>query len=217
MFPSRSPPPGYGRPLPGPVARAPPAPFSPRPAVPSSLPRPAGKPARQGGGVPSPGLPRGRDVRPPFPARPPVPACPRCQRYSFIFRSLSPISSSNSPSFRTASRFLIPAAISVTDPRYRLHDLATRLSGCGWPLARIGMQTRPCAHLRRLPPFLPHKELHALFPQQCLYFFPLPQGQGALRPTFSERTACACLPPPSPSTTLSAGLSSALATRMWNM
>ncbi len=57
-------------------------------------------------------------------------------------------------------------------------------------------------------------------PQQNLYFFPLPQGQGAFLPTFWERAASGFFLPPSPplpSTTRREGRSSAFTTWMWNM
>ncbi len=57
-------------------------------------------------------------------------------------------------------------------------------------------------------------------PQQFLYFFPLPQGQGAFLPTFWERAAAAFFSPPSlplSSTTRRVGFSSAFTTLTWNI
>jgi hypothetical protein len=52
-----------------------------------------------------------------------------------------------------------------------LIDLCQSVLICGFQL--VGLNA-PTVFTKMLYPF---------FPQQCLYFFPLPQGQGSLRPT----------------------------------
>src|SRR4026208_605215 len=60
---------------------------------------------------------------------------------------------------------------------------------------------------------------YAVRPQQFLYFFPLPHGQGSLRPTFGNerRIGRSIDPPPSPSPSPSPPPTAAIAPTGWRM
>src|SRR6266498_2729463 len=59
---------------------------------------------------------------------------------------------------------------------------------------------------------IPGKPGHPFFPQHCLYFLPLPQGHGSLRPTLGPtRTGLALARASAASLTTSLGLPSAVA------